>query len=164
MIISTDNESYNQLLSSDLGPEFGYDQMTAMAVEKNSPGAKRGRVLLETETIYSELIDRANAGWVFSKTRLSDKFTYDDFRANLDEDEEVVALLKSDNRLLPFSAQARPIIENGDAIISFVKPSSPEELKAARKEQIDKDTAEKDAAGKDESGNETPNDSNKDGV
>jgi hypothetical protein len=66
--------------------------------------------------------------------------------------------------LLPFSAQARPIIENGDAIISFVKPSSPEELKAARKEQIDKDTAEKDAAGKDESGNETPNDSNKDGV
>lgn len=154
MIISTDNESYNQLLSSDLGPEFGYDQMTAMAVEKNSPGAKRGRVLLETETIYSELIDRANAGWVFSKTRLSDKFTYDDFRANLDEDEEVVALLKSDNRLLPFSAQARPIIENGDAIISFVKPSNPEELKAARKEQAGKDAAEKDAR----------NDSKKDGA
>lgn len=154
MIISTDNESYNQLLSSDLGPEFGYDQMTAMAVEKNSPGAKRGRVLLETETIYSELIDRANAGWVFSKTRLSDKFTYDDFRANLDEDEEVVALLKSDNRLLPFSAQARPIIENGDAIISFVKPSNPEEFKAARKEQAGKDAAEKDAR----------NDSKKDGA
>jgi hypothetical protein len=158
MIISTDNESYNQLLSSDLGPEFGYDQMTAMAVEKKSPGAKRGRVLLETETIYSELIDRANAGWMFSKTRLSDKFTYDDFKANLDEREEIVALLKSDNRLLPFSAQARPIIENGDAIISFIQPDSREELKAARKEQV-----EKDAAGKDAPDNRK-NDGKKDGV
>lgn len=146
MIISTDNESYNQLISSDLGPEFGYDQMTAMAVEKDSPGAKRGRVLLETESVYSDLIDRANAGWVFSKTRLSDKFTYNDFRANLEEGEEIVALLKPDNRLLPFSAQARPIIENGDAVISFIKPSSPEELKAARKEQAGKDATEKDAA------------------
>lgn len=146
MIISTDNESYNQLISSDLGPEFGYDQMTAMAVEKDSPGAKRGRILLESEAIYSDLIDRANDGWVFSKTRLSDKFTYKDFCANLEEGEEIVALLKPDNRLLPFSAQARPIIENGDAVISFIKPSSPEELKAARKEQAGKDAAEKDAA------------------
>lgn len=146
MIISTDNESYNQLISSDLGPEFGYDQITAMAVEKDSPGAKRGRILLESEAIYSDLIDRANDGWVFSKTRLSDKFTYKDFCANLEEGEEIVALLKPDNRLLPFSAQARPIIENGDAVISFIKPSSPEELKAARKEQAGKDAAEKDAA------------------
>ncbi|WP_438727768.1 cation:proton antiporter [Parasphingorhabdus sp. DH2-15] len=143
MIISTDNESYNQLLSSDLGPEFGYDQMTAMAVEKNSPGAKRGRVLLESETVYSQLIDRANEGWVFSKTRLTEKFTYEDFRANLNEDEEAVALLKPDKRLLLFSAQARPIIENGDAIISFVRPVCPEEIKAARKDQVDDNKADK---------------------
>jgi len=134
MIIATDNESYNQLLSSDLGPEFGYDQMTAIAIDKNAADSKRGRTLLETQTPYAELVDRTRDGWVFSRTRLTEKFTYEAFQSNLDEGEEIVALMKPDNRLLFFSAQARPIIEAGDSIISFVRPDGPEDFKASRKD------------------------------
>ncbi|MEM1132169.1 MAG: sodium:proton antiporter [Pseudomonadota bacterium] len=136
LIVATDNDSYNQLLSSDLGPEAGYDHISAVSVDSNSENSgertSRGRILLESGTSYADLIDHARDGWVFSRTRLTEKFTYEDFRANLEEDEEPVAILKPNQKLLFFSAQARPIIEEGDQIISFIKPDSPEERKASR--------------------------------
>ncbi|MEO1046138.1 MAG: sodium:proton antiporter [Pseudomonadota bacterium] len=140
LIVATDNDSYNQLLSSDLGPEVGYDRISAVSVDSNAPDesgerAMRGRILLENGTSYADLVDRARAGWVFSRTRLTEKFSYDDFRANLGEGEEPVAILKPNQKLLFFSAQARPVIEQGDQIISFVKPDSPEEIKASREQE-----------------------------
>lgn len=140
LIVATDNDSYNQLLSSDLGPELGHDHISALNVDNNASDnsgerASRGRVLLESGTSYADLIDRARDGWVFSRTRLTEKFTYEDFRANLDGEEEPVAIIKPGQRLLFFSAQARPIIEEGDQIISFVRPDSPEEIKASRRDQ-----------------------------
>ncbi|WOE75063.1 cation:proton antiporter [Alterisphingorhabdus coralli] len=138
LIVATDNDSYNQLLSSDLGPEVGYDHISAVSVDSTADGngerSSRGRILLENATSYGNLVDRARDGWVFSRTRLTEKFTYEDFRENLEEDEEPVAILKPNQKLLFFSAQARPVIELGDQIISFIKPDSPEERKASREQ------------------------------
>jgi len=136
IIAATDNDSYNQLIAADIGPEMGYDQISLLATDrkevKRGPG--RGRILTESGATYTELVDRAREGWGFSKTKLSEKFTFDDFRANLDEGEEPIAVMKPDRRLLFFSTEARPFIEEGDEIISFVAPETPEERKAAYKE------------------------------
>ncbi len=136
IIAATDNDSYNQLVAADIGPEMGYDQISLLAPDrkdgKRGPG--RGRILTESGATYTDLVDRAREGWIFSKTRLTEKFTFDDFRANLADDEEPIAVIKPDRRLLFFSTEARPLIETGDEIISFVAPETPEERKAAHRE------------------------------
>ena len=136
LIAATDNDSYNQLIAADLGPEMGYDQISLLATDKSAGkrGPGRGRVLLESGVTFTDLVDRARDGWIFSKTRLTEKFTYENFQANLNVGEEPIAVMKPDRRLLFFSTEARPFIEEGDEIISFVAPESPEERKAAHKE------------------------------
>ncbi len=136
LIAATDNDSYNQLLSSDLGPEMGYEQISLLATDKKDAnrGPGRGRMLTESGATYTELVDRAREGWVFSKTRLTEKFTYENYRDNLGLGEEPLAVMKPDRRLLFFSTEARPFIEEGDEIISFVAPESPEKRAAAYKE------------------------------
>lgn len=39
MIVATDNDSHNQLITADLGPEMGFDQMTRVANDsREKPG------------------------------------------------------------------------------------------------------------------------------
>ena len=135
LIAATDNDSYNQLICADLGPEMGYDQISQLSTDQNNTmRAVRGRVLLEKGTSFAELVDHVRDGWIFSKTRLSEKFTFQNYLDNLSPGEQAVAVLKPDKRLLFFSTQARPLIEDKDEIIGFVAPDSREELKAQRRE------------------------------
>lgn len=139
LIAATDNESYNQLICADLGPEMGYEQITQIAADNESATRiMRGRVLMEEAVGFGDLIDRVREGWIFSKTRLTEKYSYKDLTKNLDSGEQPVAVLKSDKRLLFFSVQARPVVEEGDVIISFVAPETPEE-RAAKKAAEDED-------------------------
>lgn len=121
---------------------MGYDQISQLATDPGSAmRAERGRVLLENVTSFGDLIDKVNSGWGFSKTRLSEKFGFTDYKNQLQEGEQPVAVLKPDNKLLFFSAQARPVIEDGDEVISFVAPDCPEDIKKQReqsKKQNDK--------------------------
>lgn len=150
LIAATDNDSYNQLICADLGPEMGYEQISQLSTDQNNAmRAGRGRVLLEQGESFGELIDKARGGWIFSKTKLSDKFTFKDYLENLDKGEHPVAVLKPGNRLLFFSTQARPMIEERDEIISFVAPESPEDLKAQRREQDKIKSDEKTPSGSD---------------
>jgi hypothetical protein len=140
MIVATDNESYNQLVCSDLGPEMGYDLISQIAMDDQTVkrGESRGRVLLEGKSTYADLIDRTRSGWRFSKTRITEKFGFDEFKSQLDDGEEAVAVLKPNGKMLFFSRTARPSIEPGDEIISFIEPESPEELKAQRAEKAER--------------------------
>lgn len=133
MLIATDNDSHNRLVASDLGPEFGYPKITRIA---NDGGADenlgRGRILFKSGAIYEMLDDKLRAGWQFSRTKLTEKFGWKEFVANLEHDEEALAIQKPDGRLLFFTTTAVPIAEAGDYVISFVEPDSPEERSAQR--------------------------------
>ncbi len=136
MLVATGNDSYNKLIATDLGPEVGYESITMVAADsERDRGSQRGRVLLQSGANYESLVDRARDDWVFSKTRLTEKFTWDDFKANLEEGEEAVAVVKPDRRVLFFATAARPVIEEGDTVISFVAPETPEERKATHEEK-----------------------------
>ncbi|MEZ5707841.1 MAG: sodium:proton antiporter [Blastomonas sp.] len=146
LIAATDNDHYNQLICADLGPEMGFDQISQLSTDSNNAmRAGRGRVLLEQAESFGDLIDKVRDGWTFRKTRLSDKFGYNDYKATLDTGEQPVAVLKPDKRLLFFSTQARPLIEEKDEIIAFVAPETPEEIKAQRSREAAKEGT-KDAA------------------
>ncbi len=155
LVVASENDSYNQLVGTDMGPEVGYDQITLVSSEEGpQQRVGRGRVLMESGPSFETLQDRQRDGWIFSRTQITEKFTYDKFLANLDKGEEPVAVMKPDNRLLFFSTLARPTIDVDDVIISFVAPDTPEELKAqkleerARKEEAREKSAERGAAAK----------------
>ena len=155
LVVATENDSYNQLVGTDLGPEVGYDQITLVSADEGSQRrVGRGRTLMESGPTFETLQDRQRDGWIFSKTQITEKFNYEKYLANLDTGEEPVAVVKPDKRLLFFSTTARPTIDVDDVIISFVAPDTPEELKAqkmeerARKEEAREKSAEREAAAK----------------
>ena len=78
------------------------------------------------------MLDKERDGWRFSKTNITEIFSDEEYRRNLEAGEEPLAVLKKDRRLLFFATDARPVIENGDVVISFVAPDTPEERKADR--------------------------------
>ncbi|APG61492.1 sodium:proton antiporter [Sphingorhabdus lutea] len=132
LLVGTEGDSYNLLVANDLGPEVGFESLTIMSGEDAINHHNRARVLFASGASFELLDDRIYSGWEFSKTRITEKFTYSDFRANLIEDEEPVAVLKPDNRLLFFAVGSSPTVEPDDVIISFVQPDTPEERKAQR--------------------------------
>lgn len=133
LIVATDDDSHNQLITADLGPEMGFDQITRLS--NDSRGKSKvgyGRILFESGADFTSLLDRERAGWRFSKTNITPVFSEEEYRRNLGEGEEPLAVLKEDGRLLFFATEARPVIETGDVVISFVAPDTPEERKAER--------------------------------
>ena len=81
---------------------------------------------------FGLLITQHRDSWRFSKTNITEKFTAEDYRKNIEEGEEPLAVLKPDRRLLFFATDARPVIEDGDVVISYVRADTPEERKADR--------------------------------
>src|SRR3546814_20314997 len=67
------------------------------------------RVLLPSGAPIDALQGRIDAGWTFSRTNITEKFGYDQFREQLPEGAEPVAVLDEDNNLLLFSTAARQI-------------------------------------------------------
>ncbi len=133
LIAATDNDSHNQLITADLGPEMGYEQISRLANDSQSKSrVGHGRLLFESGAEYATLLDREQEGWRFSKTNITERFGGEDYRKKLGENEEPLAVLKPDRRLLFFATDARPVLEDGDIVISYVAPDTPEERKADR--------------------------------
>lgn len=135
LLVCTDNESYNKLVASDLGPELGFEQITIVSDGDTNNDNSRARMLFESGVPYDELLKRHDDGWCFSQTTLTEKFTWDNYCENLKPGEEPLAAIKSSNRVLFFATNERPTIDIGDKIISYVKQETPEELMAQRKKQ-----------------------------
>lgn len=143
LIVATDDDSHNQLITADLGPEMGFDQITRLS--NDSRGKSKvgyGRILFESGADFTSLLDRERAGWRFSKTNITPVFSAEEYRRNLDDNEEPLAVYKEDGRLLFFATEARPAIETGDVVISFVAPDTPEERKAGRAAKEDEKSTE----------------------
>ena len=86
LIAATDNDAYNTLVTTDLAPEFGRENVFQVMREKSDssrhqlPRTLGGRPL-GLEATHAELRDLIAQGWRFRSTRLSEEFTLEDWRA-----------------------------------------------------------------------------------
>ncbi|WP_108483988.1 cation:proton antiporter [Oceaniglobus ichthyenteri] len=86
VITATDNDAYNTLVATDLGPEFGRDNVYQLTRDKSEytrnqlPASLGGRDFGDGST-YSEMNARMWEGWTFRSTRLSDVFGLEELRA-----------------------------------------------------------------------------------
>lgn len=123
LIAATDSPAHNALICSDLGPEIGFHRVAQIGVDRERPPLrKRGRVLLGDDGSIDELLARQEAGWMFRRTLLTERFTLADKLKDMTEGAMPVAILKPDGRLLFFSSEGRPAAEPDDQLISFAPP------------------------------------------
>jgi hypothetical protein len=131
LIAATDNDAYNALICDDLGPEVGYDAVSQIGADRDrAPYHARGRVLMRTGPTIDDLLKCEDDGWVFTRTKITEKFGIEDLKINLDEEALLLCVLKPSKKLLFFSTDARPVIEPGDIVVSYAPPETPEKQRA----------------------------------
>ncbi len=85
LIAATDNDAYNTLVTTDLAPEFGRENVFQIMREKSEsrrhqlPRTLGGRPL-GIEATHAEMEQLIADGWTFRSTRLSEEFTLEDWR------------------------------------------------------------------------------------
>ncbi len=90
LIAATDNDAYNTLVATDLGPEFGRDNVFQVIREKSDsarhqlPRTLGGRMFGADQT-HTGLNRLIRDGWTFRISRLTDEFTFEDWRAKRPE-------------------------------------------------------------------------------
>tara|TARA_R100000935_G_scaffold25716_3_gene45562 strand:+ start:1755 stop:3557 length:1803 start_codon:yes stop_codon:yes gene_type:complete len=85
LIAATENDAYNTLVTTDLAPEFGRENVFQVMREKSEssrhqlPRTLGGRPL-GLDATHAELRQLVAEGWQFRSTRLSEEFTLENWR------------------------------------------------------------------------------------
>ena len=127
------NEPYNALVSSHFAPELGRHrvfQLSSQDGEEEDPrgigiGA-RGRTLIRRGRTYDALIRDFYRGWKFARTRLSDHYGLEEFRADRPHS-DFVAEIKPDGAIIFLGPNREPRGGDGTILISFGPEETTEE-------------------------------------
>ena len=135
----SENEAYNALVCNEFAHEFGRDAVYQLGEGRDDdprglPSTLRGRAMFASGLSVEELLERQRAGWTFRKTKVSDKFTFEQVKATLPEDSDVLLLVRKDGTLLFFTHASRPTGAPGDTVISFGLPARKAESAAEETE------------------------------
>ncbi|PVA08101.1 cation:proton antiporter [Thalassorhabdomicrobium marinisediminis] len=127
IIAATDNDAYNTLVATDLGPEYGRENVFQVGRAKSEnrrhqlPATLGGRPL-GLQATYNELGQLLREGWTFRITRLSEEFTFEDWRAKRPE-ARALGLLSEDGELKLYSKDSHMKPEPGMQVVAFRPPN-----------------------------------------
>ena len=128
LLTATDNDAYNTLVSTDLGPEFGRRHVWQTAREKALSSRHALPVTLGGRPLglgmTADAIEAAMAtGWRVATTRLTDEFGPDDWRAKNPE-ARLLALVSPGGtfRFVSDLTTVKPV--SGTRLISFAPPQA----------------------------------------
>lgn len=125
VLAATGNDAYNALVCTAFAPSIGRGlvfqlPMFAAASRENSVTREmRGRIAFQAEAHYDELQQRMDQGWVFSKTRLTEIYTYEKYLADCPAGTLQLVAIKNSGGLAmnAQSTEFSPAV--GDTVISF---------------------------------------------
>ena len=128
VVTVTDNDAYNTLVTTDLAPEFGRNNVFQLFREKDGfsryalPSTLGGRALVQEKT-YGDLLDLLRKGWEFRTTRFTDEYRYEDWQPTR-PDAIHIALISETGRLSFVSDTKNLTIAAGVRLIHFSPPRS----------------------------------------
>lgn len=137
----TDNSAYNALVCQSFGPEVGRQRVFQLGVRDDDNGNSRGFAfsiggenLFHKDVDFYELLIRSNTGWNFTKTRLTEEYDLDRYRADRPEGTILVAIARRTGELA-FSTRSTPLTAKpGDVVISFGLPAAKTKTSSAAKQ------------------------------
>ena len=144
VLAATNNDAYNALVCTALAPEIGQQRVLQLAMGGVEPDEdpkalarpRRGGVAFHVDAYFELLWRNFVRGWKFSKTRLSEEYTYADFLADLPEGALQVLTMTNSEDVEFISAQADLEPGAGTIIVYFAR-----ERRTAVKEDANGKTA-----------------------
>lgn len=131
ILAASDNDAYNTLVATDLGPEFGRESIWQLARHKEArarhvlPSQLGGRAVNGNRTL-AEYLDLLAGGWIFRTTRLTGEYRLEDWRRAR---ETAIPLAVVSNRQLWFVGSEDDLVDRPDArIISLLPPEAAEQI------------------------------------
>lgn len=123
------NEAHNALVCTDLAPEMGRAaiyQVNARGKDEDDKRAMsftlQGRTFLTSGPPLDDLLRRHYAGWTFQRTRLSEEYGPDAYKADLGKEAEIVLAIRKDG-LVVSSTEVPVKPEIGDVVLAYMPKS-----------------------------------------
>ena len=132
---------------------MGFENLMQTSPENKSSVPPRAGVLLGSERSIEELQRLIAEGWEFSRTRITEKYSFSAYRDNLPEGGEPVLVRREDGELEFFTGGPKPLVEEGDQIVSFLPP---EDVSTRTPREKKKKPAESAATNGEANGGTTP--------
>ncbi|OCC24064.1 sodium:proton antiporter [Croceicoccus estronivorus] len=131
LVAATGNEAYNTLVCSEFAPGIGTDSVYQIGEAHGNdrralPETLRGRSLFTDGLGVVDLYTRQQQGWRFRKTKLSDKFDFEDARQTLPEEGALLMILRPTGHMQFFTHASKPEPQAGDIVISYAPPAGEE--------------------------------------
>jgi NhaP-type Na+/H+ or K+/H+ antiporter len=129
VLAATRNDAYNALVCMAIAPEIGQTRVLQLALggdAEEDPRAiarpRRGDVAFDNDADYEKLWRQLVKGWTFSRTRISDNYSYEDFRKDKPVDAMEVLIMNEEKDVEFCSSQHSISPEAGDTIVYFARP------------------------------------------
>lgn len=152
VLAASDNDAYNTLVATDLGPEYGRDMIWQIGRMKDAsrhalPTQLGGRKLADNPT-FEDLNRRLAEGWQVRTTRLTEEYTLDQWRS--DRPGAQVLMTVGDRGGLDFIEPDQPLKgAPGMRIVAMIPPGAtgdPAQAPNGHEDQIDTTAPMRDAA------------------
>jgi hypothetical protein len=130
MIAATDSHAFNTLVCTDLGPCFG--RLHVFQVGRTVGGeldpeeiaaTLGGRTLMEAGYDLDTLERLLREGWVFRRTKLSDEFNFEAYRASFPPDSQLILAMRPGASLSFVTVHEGLRPASGDAVLAFASGS-----------------------------------------
>lgn len=130
ILAATSNDAYNALICRHFAAELGRDKVFQLPMYAAEESHRRrlvakplvGVTAFSDNAQYEELWRRHFQGWTFSKTRITENYTWENFLADVPGAAIPVGVVKDGQRLL-FHAPLNPIRPlAGDTVIYYAPP------------------------------------------
>ncbi len=126
---ATDNDAYNALVCTHFSNEFNRSAVFQLPMPRAEADEKkglamtlRGQRVFSGDALYETLLQRYFEGWRFQKTRLTEEFDFEKYRANIDDGLFAALIVRSSGGLVFDFERYKP--EPGDVVINFLPPQS----------------------------------------
>jgi NhaP-type Na+/H+ or K+/H+ antiporter len=136
VLAATSNDAYNALVCKSIAPEVGQSQVFQLPMggtDDDDPRTVsrqvRGNIAFDKEAVFEKLWRNYVRGYSFSKTRLSESYTYSDFLGDKTADALTILILTPDGNVQFVSAKSSVEPKIGDTVVYF----SPTKIKASSK-------------------------------
>ncbi|MGJ8669825.1 MAG: cation:proton antiporter [Oceanococcus sp.] len=147
VLAATSNDAYNALVCSHFSSELGRERVFQLPMYAAEETHKRRRhvakpltgvVAFSEDSQYEELWRRHFQGWLFSKTRITDTYDWEDFLADVTGKSIPIGVVHESGRM-EFHAPLNPIRpQAGDTVIYYAPPESKPAKNAATRKKARK--------------------------
>ncbi len=127
LLALTDNDAYNAFACAQFAPEIGRHRVFRLKQEEGEAAhrttiALEGGVLAVGNGDYELLIDRSRRGWTFTRTRITEAYSLERYRADRLNGVQVIAVLRATGRLRFVLVGEEPEATLNDTLLAFSPP------------------------------------------